>query len=132
MPFTHLRLPLSMNKPTIQDYLSLVHRIERRLISTSKFLSQEGKLQMVNSVLSSLATFYMCSIKVPLTILKQVDKYRCHCLWRGGDINGRKSPLAAWKMITKPKLKGGFGVINLRVQNEVLLMKNLHKFFQQE
>jgi hypothetical protein len=31
---------------------------------------------MVNSVLSSLATFYMCSIKVPITILEQVDKYR--------------------------------------------------------
>jgi hypothetical protein len=26
-----------------------------------------------------------------------------------------KSPLAAWKMVTKPKLKGGLGVINLRV-----------------
>jgi hypothetical protein len=26
-----------------------------------------------------------------------------------------KSPLAAWKMVTKPRLKGGLGVINLRV-----------------
>jgi hypothetical protein len=32
-------------------------------------------------------------------------------------------------MVTKPKLKGGLGIINLRLQNEVLLMKNLHKFF---
>lgn len=32
-------------------------------------------------------------------------------------------------MVTKPKLKGGLGVINLWLQNEVLLMKNLHKFF---
>jgi hypothetical protein len=70
---------------------------------------------MVNSVLSSPATFYMCSIKVPITILKRVDKYRRHCLWRGGNVNAMKSPLAAWKMVTKPKLKGGLGVINLRV-----------------
>jgi hypothetical protein len=35
-------------------------------------------------------------------------------------------------MVTKPKLKGGLGVINLRVQNEALLMKNLHKFFNKE
>jgi hypothetical protein len=36
-------------------------------------------------------------------------------------------------MVTKPKLKGGFGVMNLRVQNEALLMKNLlHKCFNKE
>jgi hypothetical protein len=82
--------------------------------------------------MSSLATFYMCSIKVPITILKQADKYRRHCLWRGGDINAKEPPLAAWKMVTKPKLKGDLGVINLRMQNEVILMKNLHKFFNKE
>jgi hypothetical protein len=26
-----------------------------------------------------------------------------HCLWRGGDINAKKAPFAAWKMVTKPK-----------------------------
>jgi hypothetical protein len=113
MSFTYLGLPLSLNKPTVQDCMPLVHRMERKLINTSNFLTQGGKLQMVNSVLSSLATFYMCSIKVPLTILHQVDKYRRHCLWRGDDINGRKPPLATWKMVTKSKLKGGLSIINL-------------------
>jgi hypothetical protein len=69
---------------------------------------------------------------VPLIILKQVDKYRRHCLWRGGDINAKKPLLAAWKMVTKPKAKGGLGVINLRLQNEALLLKNLQKFFNKE
>jgi hypothetical protein len=32
-------------------------------------------------------------------------------------------------MVTKPKGRGGLGVINLRLQNEALLIKNLHKFF---
>jgi hypothetical protein len=32
-------------------------------------------------------------------------------------------------MVTKPKSRGGLGVINLRMQNEALLIKNLHKFF---
>jgi hypothetical protein len=41
-------------------------------------------------------------------------------------------PLVVWKMVTKPKLKGGLGVINLIAQNEALLMKNLHKFFNKE
>jgi hypothetical protein len=40
--------------------------------------------------------------------------------------------MAAWKMVTKPKLEGGLGVINLRAHNEALLMKNLHNFFNKE
>jgi hypothetical protein len=35
-------------------------------------------------------------------------------------------------MVTKAKLTGGLGVINLRALNETLLMKNLHKFFNME
>jgi hypothetical protein len=114
LPFTYLGLPLSINKHTIQDCLPLVDRVERRLVNTSLWLTQGGKLQMVNSVLSSLTTFYLCSIKVPLTIINQVDKYRRHCLWRGGDINAKKPPLTSWKMATLPKSKGGLSVLKLR------------------
>jgi hypothetical protein len=64
---------------------------------------------------------------VPITILNQIDKYRRHCLWRGSDVNARKPPLVAWKMVTKPKFNEGLGVINLRRQNEVLLLKHIHK-----
>ena len=32
-------------------------------------------------------------------------------------------------MVLKPKLKGGLGVINLRLQNDALLFKQLHKFY---
>jgi hypothetical protein len=90
-PFTYLGLSLSMNKPIVQDCIPLVTRVERRLVSTSNFLTQGGKLQLVNSVLSSIATFYMCSIKVPIEILNQIDKYRRHCQWNGG-ISMRKEP----------------------------------------
>jgi hypothetical protein len=35
-------------------------------------------------------------------------------------------------MVCLPKEEGGLGVIDLRVQNEALLLKNLHKFFNKE
>jgi hypothetical protein len=106
-----------------------VQRIGVRLTNTSIRLNQGGKLEMLNSILSSMPTFYMCAIKVPIKILNQVDQYRRHHLWKGGDINSKKPHLAAWSMVTKPKGRGGLGVINLRVQNDVVLLKNLHKFF---
>jgi hypothetical protein len=42
--------------------------------------------------------------------------------WRG---YGRKASLVAWKKVSRPKMKGGLGVIKLRVQNEALLLKQI-------
>jgi hypothetical protein len=64
----------------------------------------------------------MCTIKLPAEIINQIDKYRRHCLWRGGDINAKKPPIAAWKLVTRLKRKGGLSVIRLRLQNDALLM----------
>jgi len=71
----------------------------------------------------------MCTFLLPKTVIKQIDKFRKHCLWRGSDINSKKTPKAAWKMVCDTKDNGGLGVLNLRTQNESLLLKNLHKFF---
>jgi hypothetical protein len=49
-----------------------------------------------------------------------------------GRSNSNKPPKAAWKLVCLPKEEGGLGVIDLRVQNEALLLKRLHKFFNKE
>jgi hypothetical protein len=76
-------------------------------------------------------TFYMCTFPLHKTVIKQIDKYTKLCLWKGADINAKSCPKAAWEMVCLPKNEGGLGVINLRTQNEALLLKNLHKFFNQ-
>jgi hypothetical protein len=38
--------------------------------------------------------------------------------------------LAAWDLVRKPKAKGGLGVINLSIQNNDLLLKQLDKFYR--
>lgn len=84
---------------------------------------------MVSTFLSSLPTFYMCTLKIPLTIVKQIEQDMRHCLWCSSDINNNKPPLTAWDMVTLPKNEAGFGIKKMAVQNDALLMKNLHKFF---
>ena len=37
----------------------------------------------------------------------------------------------AWETVQKHKEKGGLGVINLKLQNDALLLKHLHKFYNQ-
>jgi hypothetical protein len=107
----------------------LVLKCERRLVAFSSFLSEASRLELTYAVLTALPTYAMCTFLLPKTIIKQIDKYRKHCLWRDADINNKKPPKAAWPMVTLPKDEGGLGVLNLSVQNESLLMKHLHKFF---
>jgi hypothetical protein len=129
MPFTYLGLPLGTTKPEVQDFLPLVHKVERRLTSTSALLSQAGKLEMVNSVLSSTMVYHCCTIKLHKTVIKQLDKYRKHCLWRGSEINAKLPSKATWSKVCLPKMEGGLGVIKLSTHNDAFLMKFIHKFY---
>ena len=72
---------------------------------------------------------YLCSLKIPKTIIKSIDQARRHCLWAKAEGAGTPHSLAAWNLVCRPKKKGGLGVINLELQNKALLIKHLHKFF---
>jgi hypothetical protein len=102
MPFTYLGLPLGTTKPKVIDFLPLISKCGRRLACTSMFLSQAGRLQMTNVVFTSLPTFNFSTFKLHKTVIKQIDKYRKHCLWRGADINFKTPPKAAWEMVCLP------------------------------
>ncbi len=122
LPFTYLGLPLGTTRPKIIDFAPLVDRVERRLSATSALLSYGDRLTMVNSVLSSLPNYYMCSLSLPKSIIENIDRARRNCLWRGTDINSSRKSLVLWERVCQPKSRGGLGVINLRLHNNALLM----------
>jgi hypothetical protein len=132
MPFTYLGLSMGSTKPRVEHFAPLMNRAERQLTSTSSLLTYAGKLQLVNSVLSSLPTYTMCTVAVPIAVLEYYDRARRNCLWRKSEINAKNKPLVAWKKCTKPKKKGGLGIINLRSQNNALLIKHLDKFYNRK
>lgn len=132
LPFTYLGLPLNTCRLRANDFLPLLTKCEKRFSRLSSFLNQAGRLQMTNAVFTALPTFFMCTLALPKEIIKQIDKYRKACLWRGSDINARKPPKAAWPMVCVPKDAGGLGVIDIEKQNKALLLKNLYKFFDRE
>jgi hypothetical protein len=103
---------MGTTKPTIRDMSPLIDRVERRLSATTSFLSYGDRLVLVNSVLSSLPTFFMLSLRIHVGVVEVVDRARRHCLWRRKDKEKIHS-LAAWNMICKPKNKGGLGIIDL-------------------
>ena len=76
--------------------------------------------------------YFMSTFKLHKIVVKQIDKYRKHYLWRGSDINARSAPKAAWELVRLPKKEGGLGVLNLETHNDALLLKNLHNFFNRQ
>ena len=129
LPFTYLGLPLGTTRPRIVDFAPLINPMERRLNATSTFLGFAGKVELTKAALSALPTYTMCTLKLLIGEVNNLDRARRDCLWRGSDVNDRKRPLVALKKICRPKDKGGLGVINLSSQNNALLLKHLDKFY---
>ena len=130
MPFTYLGLPLVITKPTVQDLMPLVCTMERRMTSTLALTSYDAKLSLLNTMITSLTIFALCTLKFPPKILELLDNIRRKCLWTKKTEQGDKcNSLAAWDMVCQPKQSGGLGIINLRVQSEALLLKYLLKFY---
>jgi hypothetical protein len=129
LPFTYLGLPLGITKPTVQDLSPLVSLVERRLNASARFLGYGGRLEFVRSVLSSLPSFFMCSLKVQKTILNICNRAQRHCLWAKEEDSSSVNALVAWSRVCRPKKHGGLGVLNLELQNKALLLKQLHKFY---
>ena len=96
MPFTYLGLPLGTTKPTVMDFMPRVTSVERRVSVASNLLDYGSKLTYVNSVVSSLMVYAMCSIRIPPKVVEHLDKIRRHCFWskKMEDGLGGSAPLA--------------------------------------
>lgn len=130
MPFTYLGLPLGTTRPSVSDLMPLVASVERKISVATSLLDYGSKLTFVNFVLSSLVVYAMCSIRIPPKIVGHLDKLRRHCFWNKQSDDGPKhNSLAAWELVCRPKDRGGLGIINLKVQNQGLLLKQLFKFY---
>jgi hypothetical protein len=107
----------------------MVDRMERRLSAISSLLAYGGRLQLIQSCLSSMPIFFLCTLSILVGIIKQLNKIIQQCLWRKkkGECTTTQS-LASWEMICKPKRNGGLEILDFKLQNEALLLKQLHKF----
>jgi hypothetical protein len=73
--------------------------------------------------------FFLCSLHIPPGILKPINRIIRHGLWGKKEDGKGKQSLASWEMICKPKSAGGLGIMDFGKQNDALLIKQLHKFY---
>lgn len=74
LPVRYLGLPLLTKRMTVSDYLPLVEKVRKRMSSwTGRFLSHAGRLQLIKSVITSLANFWMAAFRLPGSCLKDIE-----------------------------------------------------------
>jgi hypothetical protein len=109
-----------------------MNRVEIQLTSTSSMLTQAGKLQLVNSVMSSLPPFTMCSVQVSVVVHEYFNRARRYCMRSNSEINAKSKPLVAWKNAQDLRGKEDLVSSTSETQNTALLLKHLDKFYNKK
>jgi len=100
------------------DCHTLVEKITTRISTwTTRHLSYAGRLQLINSVIFSLRTYWSSMFILPKKIIKQIEALCRNFLW-SQTIDYQKAPQVTWDTICQPKVKGGLVVKNYQKWNK--------------
>ena len=63
-PFTYLGLPTGTTRPSVLDLMPMVHAVERKTSTALSLMSSGAKLTLVNSVVTSMLIYAMCTNQI--------------------------------------------------------------------
>lgn len=117
LPFKYLGVPMNSKKVNEADCQALVEKMCARIrIWSSRHLSYSGRLQLVNSVLMSICTYWSQIFIQPKLVIKKINVVCKHFLWHG-TYDSTKLGYVNWDEVCKPKDGSGLGVMNLMLWN---------------
>ena len=125
LPVRYLGVPLTTTKLSASDCKPLVDAITGRIGNwTTKFLSFAGRLQLIQSVLCSIQSFWNVLFILPKKVITQVEQILRRFLWKGLNLSmgGAK---VAWDDLTFTLEEGGLGIKRLHVWNVAAMGKHL-------
>ena len=127
-PTTYLGLPLGGNPCSRSFWEPVITKVAKRLDGwKGVFLSKRGRLTLIEFVLSAIPTYFLSLFQMPTRVIKELEKIMRLFLWKKPDGDGGDH-LIAWKMVVRPKNKGGLGIGRLKEKNKALLLKWLWRF----
>ena len=126
----YLGVPISDSRIGISGFGGLKQKMAKRPDPwRGKHLSSGGKLVLTISCLSSLPIFMMGFYLLPKSVHKWMDSLRGKFFWQGAK-EEFKYHMASWDSVSRPKDKGGLGIINTKLMNECLLVKWIWKIMK--
>ena len=122
-PVTYLGMPVRDTRILAKDLDPLVERVKSRAEPwQGRFTSKGSKTVLIDSCLSSLATFMMGMYILPEGTHGNFDKDLSKFFWMAA--NGRqKYHMVKWADICAPKELGGIGILASRRMNEALMLR---------
>ncbi|KAL0282000.1 UNVERIFIED_CONTAM: hypothetical protein Sradi_7275200 [Sesamum radiatum] len=120
-------LKVNPNKSSI--ILSKAVRSERQeILEVLGF--QEGRVQVIKSVLSALHMYWGSVFILPKAVIKVLERRMTDFLWKGP--SGAGYTKVAWVQCCKPKEEGGLGIRSVQYINQALILKQIWRILQQE
>ncbi|XP_074291347.1 uncharacterized protein LOC141618137 [Silene latifolia] len=123
LPFGYLGVPISSKKLSKNDCMQLVDMITMRIRAWgARQLSYSGRLALINSMLTSLHSYWASIFLIPNGIMKKIDNICRNFLWCGKH-SYLRSPNVHWDKCCSPKAEGGLGIRASKLWNKALLGK---------
>lgn len=123
-PCKYLGLPLQIGRPRRADEQIIVDKIGARLPGwKGTLLSRAGRVQLVQSVLSSIPTYPMTVFPLLKWAIKKIDRIRRNFLRKGSDDARGGHCLVNWKWACRSKALGGLGIRKLQEFNRALRLR---------
>ena len=125
LPVTYLGVPLVSARLRMRDCSKLVDIIAHRLTHwTSRLLSYAGRLQLINSTLFSVQTYWSSMFILPIGLYRKIEKMTANFLWTGSanKVHRLKVP---WEKVTLPRNEGGLGIKKLGEWNKAASLRHL-------
>ncbi|KAJ6847196.1 uncharacterized protein M6B38_285315 [Iris pallida] len=108
LPVKYLGVPLSVNYAKDRDCQSLVDFAQRRVEGwQAAGLSFGGRIELVRSVISAIALFWLQSIMVHLATIRKIEDICAKFIWHGG------IHAISWEQLCRPRKEGGVGLRSL-------------------
>ncbi|GJU85498.1 RNA-directed DNA polymerase, eukaryota, reverse transcriptase zinc-binding domain protein [Tanacetum coccineum] len=122
LPVKYLGVPLITSRLVYRDCKELIEKVESRINDwKNKSLSNAGRLQLVQSVISSMHVYWSSMFILPTCVLLDIEQLMRGFLWKGRS-------KVAWEVVCLPKVEGGLGIKRLGVFNNALILSPLASF----